>query len=118
MARGCAPLRFAVEEVMDGLLGMLNHILAAWLRQLQEGEDWIIHEVRLDSQGGFMRAEVTRGDFQGEVVIRFHAGPPREARQTLHVAVEQWPAHMPEALERFRKVLEKARLQIDLDFSP
>ena len=103
---------------MGDVLTMLNHLLAAWLAENGSGEGWRFTEVRLDAQGGVLRADLSRGGFSGEIVLRLDADPAQGARQTIHLRVEQWPATLPGALTPFRTLLEKARLHLELDFSP
>ena len=50
--------------------------------------------------------------------LRLVAGKAEAGRQALHLQVEQWPETLPAGLEPFRKVLEKARLTLELDFNP
>jgi hypothetical protein len=103
---------------MGGLLAMLNHLAATWLARQEAGAAWRFTEIALDAQGGTVRAEVAQGGFAGQVLLRLEADPPQDGRQTLHLKVEQWPATMPPALEPFRRVLQKARLNLELDFNP
>ena len=103
---------------MGDMLAMLNHLLAAWLAENGSGEGWRFTEARLDAQGGILRAQLQRGGFDGELVLRLEAEPPQGNRQTLHLRVEQWPAQLPAGLAPFRTVLEKARLHLELDFEP
>lgn len=103
---------------MGGLLAMLNHLAATWLAGQEAGAAWRFTEIALDAQGGIVRAEVATAGFAGQVVLRLMAGPPQDGRQSVYLAVEQWPATMPPALEPFRRVLEKARLTLELDFTP
>lgn len=103
---------------MADVLTMLNHLLVAWLEENGGGEGWRFTELRLDAQGGVIRARLSLGGFEGEIVIRLDADPPSDGRQALHLRVEQWPAQLPRALAPFRTVLEKARLRLELDFNP
>lgn len=105
---------------MGDVLTMLNHLLAAWLADpasMGAGQGWRFTAVRLDAQGGTIRAQLSRGGFEGEIVLRLDAGPLQDGRQTLHLRVEQWPAQLPGSLAPFRGVLEKARLKLELDFN-
>ena len=103
---------------MGGLLDMLNHLAATWVARQNAGAAWRFTEIALDAQGGTVRVEVAQGGFAGQAVLRIVADPPQEGRQTLRLKVEQWPATMPEGLEPFRNMLEKARLNLELDFNP
>ncbi len=102
---------------MADVLAMLNHLLAAWLVENGSGEGWRFTELRLDAQGGVIRANLGLGGFEGEIVMRLDADPPSDGRQTLHLRVEQWPNQLPGGLAPFRTVLEKARLRLELDFN-
>ena len=102
---------------MGDVLAMLNHLLAAWLAEKGSGEGWQFTEVRLDAQGGVIRAQLSRGGFDGEIVLRLDADPLQDGRQTLRLRVEQWPTQLPDALRPFRAVLEKARVHLELDFN-
>ena len=102
---------------MGDVLAMLNHLLSAWLAEKGSGEGWRFTEVRLDAQGGVIRAQLSRGGFDGEIVLRLDAEPMQDGRQTLRLRVEQWPAQLPAGLRPFRRVLEKTRLRLELDFN-
>lgn len=103
---------------MGGLLAMLNHLAATWLAgHAGAGAGWRFTDITLDAQGALLRAEISQGGFAGEVQLRLVAGEGAAGRQSLQMKVERWPETIPPALEPFRKMLETARLTLELDFN-
>lgn len=100
---------------MGDLLTMLNHLLATWLAEQGGGGAIHVREIRLDGRGALVLARLDHKDFNGEAVLRLIVEPAQGQRQTIRIGVEQWPERLPAALEPFRKLLESARLAIELD---
>jgi hypothetical protein len=51
-------------------------------------------------------------------VLRLRAEPAQGERQDLLLTLEQPPAHWGAGVEPLRRVLERARLRLELDFTP
>lgn len=100
------------------LLDVLNNLLATALAGQEGGGAVQIRSLVLDAEGGRVVAHVAATQAQGEVVLRFRADPPLGDRQTVHLVLEQVPKELSPALAPFRRLLEKARISIELDFSP
>jgi hypothetical protein len=77
-----------------------------------------VRSVVLDDTGARIVLSLQGPAGAGELVLRLQAEPPQGERQTLGLAVEQPPERWPAALEPFRRVLERARLRLELDFPP
>ncbi len=103
---------------MKDLLSMFNNLLSAWLAEHGGSGNLQVLEIKLDSQGGLVLGRLEYKDWRGDVVLRFHTEAPQGTRQIVRLTVERWPEKMPAAIEPFRRVLETARLQLELDFSP
>ena len=103
---------------MSALLETLNHLISAALEKQPGGSSMQVRSVRLDSDTMRVIARLDHPQFNGEVVLALVAEPLKDHRQTLRIQVESWPETLPSMLEPFRRTLEKARLHLELDFSP
>lgn len=106
---------------MTPLLELLNRLLAEGLAQEDApgaGRAVQVRSVVLDEAGAHIVAALAPPAGEGELVLRLRAEPPEGERQTLALTVERGPAGWAPALEPFRRVLERARVRIDLDFGP
>lgn len=103
---------------MSPLLEMLNRLLAGALAEHAPHGSLQVRSVVLDAEGAHIVAALAPPAGEGELVLRLRAEPPTGDRQTIALTVERAPAHWPPALEPFRRVLERSRLRIDLDFTP
>lgn len=103
---------------MSQLITMVNHLLQTWMAQAAPGEKWQFHALTLDETGGKILGRVNFKDFSGDVLARLTVEDAGENRQVIRLKIEQWPQQMPPSAEAFRKLLEKARLTLELDFTP
>ena len=101
---------------MSDLLTMANHLLAAWVAGQSAGGVWQTREFRVDSTGATLIGQLTHASWRGDVIVRANVEPAQGLRQTIRLTVEQWPQHMPAALEPLRAALKTARLTLELDF--
>jgi len=103
---------------MQGLLGMLNNLAQAWIRQNPGGEGtFVLQQVELLEDGLRVVGLVNHPEMRGEVAVRLTVISEAQARQVLHVRVERLPAEMNGQLGAFRSLVEKAGLSLQLDFS-
>lgn len=112
---------------MNGLLAMLNHLAATALAGSSSGGALQFRSIVLDPDGGRIVARVDHPQCSGEVVLRLQvvdsqaAGESEESqgrRQTIYLTLESVPEKLGPHIEPFRRVLEKARLRLELDFEP
>lgn len=103
---------------MNDLLTTLNHLLQ---KALEGGDQTGSVQVRglvLDGEGARIVLWCEHPLARGEAVLRLTVEAAREQRQTLRLTLDQGPPELGALLEPFRKLLEKSRVSIDLDFSP
>ena len=106
---------------MNGLLAMLNHLAATALAGRSGGGALQFRSMVLDPEGGRIVARVDHPQCSGEVVLRLRVEESEESdgrRQTIHLSLESVPETLGPHIEPFRRVLEKARLRLELDFEP
>ena len=103
---------------MNPLLDLLNRLLAEYLAQHLPPGVVQLRSVVLDEGGAHVVAQLLPPAGSGEVVLRLRAEAPRGAEQALVLTVERSPETWPAALEPFRRVIERARLRLELDFAP
>ena len=103
---------------MSGLIGLLNALAQAALEDQPEGAALRVRAVSLDGQGGHVQGRIDHAEAAGEFSLRFTVDAPQGKQQSVQLVVEQWPERLPPALETFRTLLERARLRLDLDFTP
>lgn len=106
---------------MNGLLAMLNHLAATALTGGSGGGALQFRSMVLDPEGGRIVARVDHPQCSGEVVLRLRVEESEESdgrRQTIHLSLESVPETLGPHIEPFRRVLEKARLRLELDFEP
>lgn len=106
---------------MHPLIEMANHLLATVLAGIDPQGVLRVRTCQLDEAGVRLSAWIDHPEASGEVVLALHVDPPagpHGLRQTLRLTVERWPERLPPALEALRGVLEKARLTLELDFTP
>lgn len=102
---------------LDGVLGTLNHLLSAYLDEAAAGSGMLALEaVTLDETGCRISGRIRSAAHTDRFVLRLEAAPPEGKRQSLHVTVEQWPAHVPAPVAMLRPLLDKARVTLELDF--
>jgi len=99
------------------LLDVLNRLLGEALAQHAPRGAVQVRSVVLDDDGAHAVLQLLPPAGSGEVVLRLRAEPPEGPRQHLVLTVERGPARWPAALEPFRRVIERARLRLELDFS-
>lgn len=102
---------------MSALLEALNRLLGEALAGQAPGGAVQVRSVLLDAQGARIVAQVRAPVGEGELVLRLQAAPPEGDRQSLVLTLERAPEHWAPVLEPFRRVLERARLRLELDFS-
>jgi len=109
---------------MNPLLELINRLLGEALVEAggealgKAGGALRVRAVVLDEAGARIVAELGPALGTGELVLRLQADPPAGERQVLRLHIEQGPAHWTPALEPLRRVLERARLALHLDFGP
>ena len=106
---------------MSALLDVLNRLIAqALAEQVPEALRGAVQvrQVRLETDGARIVAQLLPPAGEGELVLRLRAEPAQGPRQHLLLTIEQGPRHWAPGLEPFRRVLERARLRLELDFSP
>jgi hypothetical protein len=106
---------------MHPLIEMANHLIATALAQAGQSDVLRIRSCQLDEGGLHVSAWLDHPQVAGEVQLALRVDPPagpEGQHQTLRLVVERWPDRLPPALEPLRKVLEKATLKLELDFSP
>ena len=106
---------------MHPLIEMANHLVAAALAQAGESDRLRIRHVQVDESGLRMIAWLDHPKASGEVHLTLRVDPPtgpQGLQQTVHLVVDRWPDHLPKALEPLRRVLEKAKVRVELDFEP
>jgi hypothetical protein len=108
---------------VNPLLELLNRVLGEALDPALAGEVALgrgvqVRSVVLDEQGARIVLLLQPPAGEGELVLRLQAEPPQGERQSLALTLEQPPPHWHPALEPLRRVLERARLRLELDFSP
>lgn len=102
---------------MSDLVTMLNHLAAAWLAEQTPGVGGLeLRQIELDGQGGRLALRVDWEGFRGELLLRLHVEPAQGTRHTLRFEIERWPERMPAGLEPLRRVIETARIRVELDF--
>ncbi len=108
---------------MNPLLELLDRLIAqALAEQVPAAPRGALQvcRVTLDEDGARIVAELRPPAGEGELVLRLRAEPPRGERgerQHLLLTIEQGPQRWAPGLEPFRRVLERARLRLELDFS-
>ena len=102
---------------MKGWIEMLNHLLQMALAEQGGGGAFTLRGLHLEPDGGRVLARLDHPLAHGEVVLRLTVLPTQGSQFTLGLVVEQAPPDLGPALDPFRKVLEKMRIQIELDFS-
>ncbi len=102
---------------MNDLLTFFNHLAATALEQGAGGGAAQVRSLVLDPEGMRLVLWLEHPLARGEAVLRLHTQPAEGGRQTLRVTVERAPDALGDLLEPFRRVLETARISIDLDFS-
>ncbi|HEX7926677.1 MAG TPA: hypothetical protein VF678_03735 [bacterium] len=106
---------------MHPLIEMANHILATALAQAGTSDTVRVRNVQFDDAGLRISAWLDHPKASGEVQLALRVDPPtgpEGQQQTLRLVVERWPDKLPSALEPLRRVLEKAKVKVELDFSP
>lgn len=106
---------------MHPLIEMANHLIATALAEVGESDVLRIRGCQLDESGLHVSAWLDHPKASGEVQLSLRVDPPegpRGLQQTLRLVVERWPDRLPTGMEPLRRVLEKARLKLELDFSP
>lgn len=101
---------------MSPLVTALNNFITAWIAEQAAGGTFAVKEFTLHETGGRLRGWVDLPPFRGEVVIDLIAEAPQGNRQAFQFRVESWPADMPALLEALRRVLETARIRVELEF--
>ena len=103
---------------MSGLIGLLNALAQAALAEQPEGAALRVRTISLEGEGGHLQGRIDHTTATGEFTLRFTVEAPQGAHQSIQIVVEQWPEQLPPALEPFRTLLTRARLRLDLDFTP
>jgi hypothetical protein len=106
---------------MHPLIEMANHVIAAALAAAGQGGALRVRSCALDESGARISAWLDHPAAAGEVRLALRIDPPQGTaglQQAVCLTVEQWPDHLAPALEPLRRVLQKAKLTVDLDFSP
>lgn len=106
---------------MHPLIEMANNLLATTLAGAGQPGALRVKTCQLDESGLRISAWIDHSKASGEVVLALRVDPPtgpRGLQQALRLTVERWPERLPPALEALRGVLEKARLTLELDFTP
>ena len=106
---------------MSDLLALLNRLIAQALADQVPSGALRLRSVTLDEGGARIVAELMPPAGEGELVLRLRAEPPQGEhgeRQHLLLSIEQGPPHWAPGMEPFRRVLERARLRLELDFAP
>jgi len=103
---------------MSEVLEFFNHLLGVWLQARGHLPGVTLHRLTLEPEGARLAGRLEHPLARGDFALRLQVAAPREGRQRLHLSVEQWPEHLPEGLEPFRRLLETARLHLELDAPP
>ena len=103
---------------MSDLFTLLNHLTEAALAQWKGAGTVQVRGLILDPEGARLVLWLDHPQARGEAVIRIQAGAIDGEKQTLRLTLLHGPAELGPLLEPFRKVLEKAKISIELDFSP
>lgn len=102
---------------LDGVLGALNHLIAAYLDEAADGGSALaLESVTLDETGCRIAGRIRSASHIDRFLLRLEVAPPQGDLQALRLSVEQWPAHLPAPVETFRRLLDKARITVELDF--
>ncbi|MEE8436687.1 MAG: hypothetical protein V3S64_18005 [bacterium] len=107
---------------MSDLFTLLNHLteaaLAQWKLQ-RKGQGAVqVRGLILDPEGARLVLWLEHPQARGEAVFRIQAEAADGEKQTLRLTLLHGPAELGPLLEPFRKLLEKAKISIELDFSP
>lgn len=103
---------------MSDLFTLLNHLTEAALAQGKGQGTVQVRSLILDSEGARLVLWLEHPQARGEAVFRIQAEAADGEKQTLRLTLIQAPPEFGPLLEPFRKLLEKARVSIELDFSP
>lgn len=102
---------------MNPLLEVLNRLLAEALADPASQGAVQVRSVLLDAEGARIEAQLRPPAGEGELVLRLRVESPQGEAQTLLLTLERGPERWAPALEPFRRMLERSRLRLELDFS-
>lgn len=102
---------------MNTLLEALNRLLAEALAGQSAQGTLRVRSVLLDEAGAHVTLQLHQPAGEGELLLRLQVHPPQGDQQRLVLTLERGPERWAPALEAFRRVLERARLTLELDFS-
>ena len=103
---------------MSDLFTLLNHLTEAALAQWKGQGSVQVRCLILDPEGARLVLWLEHPQARGEAVFRIQAEAADGEKQTLRLTLIHGPAELGPLLEPFRKLMEKARISIELDFSP
>lgn len=103
---------------MSDLFTLLNHLTEAALTQFKGQGTVQVRGLILDSEGARLVLWLEHPQARGEAVFRIQAEAADGEKQKLSLTMIHGPAELGPLLEPFRKLLEKARVTFELDFSP
>lgn len=102
---------------MDSLLTMINHLIARALMQGTGAGAFQLRAVTLDADGGHVVGHFEHAQVRGEVVLRFRVEASTDGlRQSIRLRCLSVPDELGPAFAPFRRLLETARITLDLDF--
>jgi len=103
---------------MDSLLTMINHLIGLALAERPGSGALQLRTLTLDGEGGHVVGRLEHPLARGEVVLRFRVESAQGGnRQSIRFHVVSAPEDLGDGVEPFRRLIETARLTLELDFS-
>jgi len=106
-----------VSTLLEAFNSLLATAIAEGLAGQVAPDSVEVRSVVLDIEGARIEARLRPPAGEGPLVLRLRAESTRGEQQALVLTCEQAPEHWNPALEPFRRVLERARLRLELDFT-
>jgi hypothetical protein len=104
---------------MHPLIEMANHLIAAALAEGGAAGPVRVRSCVLDDAGIRLSVWLDHPGASGEARLNVLVAPTPGAapgRHTVRIAIERWPERLPGWVEPLRRILERAKLNLELDF--